>query len=101
MAGPGRMDPACAGKILSTYKFLWLNASKTESFFSASTEQRQANLFPSWVKNSVMGYYFFPKDKLSLMVTVVNENKEDIILYTAITYDYVEGHPKGIDNVKV
>jgi hypothetical protein len=54
-------------------------------------------MFPAELK---AGYKLNPEDKFSAIIDLMNENMVDNTVYMTITYDYIEGHPKGYDNVK-
>lgn len=52
-------------------------------------------------ENETLGYHLYDNDKFSFIVDLMNQNKEDKTVYMYLTYDYIEGHPKGVDNIKV
>jgi hypothetical protein len=99
--GPNRMDPTCVGKFSLPHMLMNSDPSKSERFFSVGNEKTPASFNPPWVKDQVLGYHVYATDKFSFIVDLMNQNKEDKTVYMYLTYDYVEGRPKGIDSVKV
>lgn len=99
--GPKRMDPTCVGKMSMPHMLMGSSPSNSERFFSVGNEKSVARFNPPWVKNQVLGYHLYDSDKFSFIVDLMNQNKEDKTVYMTLTYDYVDGHPKGIDNIKV
>jgi O-glycosyl hydrolase len=99
--GPNRMDPTCVGKISLPHMLMNSDPSKSERFFSVGNEKTPASFNPPWIKNQVLGYHLYGSDKFSFIVDLMNQNKEDKTVYMYLTYDYVEGRPKGIDSIKV
>jgi hypothetical protein len=98
--GPKRMDPTCVGKVSLPHMLMGSSPSNSERFFSVGNEKSVARFNPPWVKNQVLGYHLYPTDKFSFIVDLMNENKQDKTVYMYLTYDYIEGHPKGVDNIK-
>ena len=95
------MDPTCVGKFSLPHMLMQSDPSKSERFFSVGNEKTPASFNPPWVKDQVLGYHLYATDKFSFIVDLMNQNKEDKTVYMYLTYDYVEGHPSGIDNIKV
>jgi hypothetical protein len=99
--GPKRMDPTCIGKMSLPHMLMNSDASKSERFFSVGNEKTPSSFNPPWVKNETLGYHIYDSDKFSFIVDLMNQNKEDKTVYMTLTYDYIEGRPKGIDNIRV
>lgn len=99
--GPGRMDPTCVGKTSLPHMVIGSDAAHSERFYSSGNERSQARFNPPWVKDQVLGYHLNPTDKFAFIVDLMNQNMDDRTVYMTMTYDYAEGRPKGIDNVKV
>jgi hypothetical protein len=99
--GPGRMDPTCVNKTSLPHMAIGSDASRSERFYSSGNERSEARFNPPWVKDSVMGYYLNPTDKFSFIVDLMNQNKEDKVVYMTMTYDYVPSKTSSIENVKV
>jgi hypothetical protein len=98
--GSGRMDPTCVNKTSLPHMVIGTDPAKAERFFSSGNERSQARFNPPWVKDQVLGYYLNPTDKFSFIVDLMNQNMDDRVVYMTMTYDYVEGRPAGLDNVK-
>jgi hypothetical protein len=99
--GPKRMDPTCIGKMSLPHMLMNSNPSQSERFFSVGNEKTPSSFNPPWVKDQVMGYHLYDSDKFSFIVDLMNQNKEDKTVYMYLTYDYLDGRPQGVDNIRV
>lgn len=97
------MDPPCVGTLSLPHMAIGSDASKSERFYSSGNERSEARFTPPWAKpeDPILGYHLNPTDKFAFIVDLMNQNMEDKTVYMTMTYDYVEGRPKGIENVKV
>jgi hypothetical protein len=77
------------------------DSSHSERFFAAGNEKSDARFNPPWVKDELMGYYMYKNDKIAFLVDLMNQNPDDRTVYMTITYDFVEGRPKAVSDVKV
>lgn len=98
--GSKRMDPTCVGKFSMPHMLMGSSPSNSERFFSVGNEKSVARFNPPWVKDQLLGYHLYENDKISFIVDLMNQNKQDKVVYMTLTYDYIEGHPNGIDSIK-
>ncbi|KAF2664916.1 hypothetical protein BT63DRAFT_79607 [Microthyrium microscopicum] len=97
--GKGRKDATCGDALVSLpHMIVGSSATGSERLFSSGNERTQA-ILPNWNENKV-GYMLKPTDKFALIVDLMNDNMVDAVVYLTITYDYVQGHPAGWDDMK-
>jgi hypothetical protein len=98
---PDRRDPTCAGLTSLPSLAIGSDSSHSERFFAAGNEKSDARFNPPWVKDEMMGYYLYKNDKIAFLVDLMNQNLDDRVAYMTITYDFIEGRPKAVSDVKV
>jgi hypothetical protein len=74
------------------------NPSSSERFW-ASGNERTPIRFADWNITDA-GYRMAKGDILSMIVDLMNMNKQDQTIYVSITYDYFDGKPAGMSEVK-
>jgi hypothetical protein len=74
------------------------SARGSERLFSSGNERTQA-IMPVWNETNV-GYKLKASDKFALIVDLMNDNMKDAIVYLTLTFDWVDGHPAGWDDMK-
>ncbi|KAF2403656.1 hypothetical protein EJ06DRAFT_527256 [Trichodelitschia bisporula] len=97
--GPGRQDATCLNNATSLPHMLIGSSPKgSERLFSSGNERTPA-FMPKWNEKNV-GYFLRPADKFAFIVDLMNENMEDKVVYLTITYDILNGHPAGYDEMR-
>jgi hypothetical protein len=97
--GPGRQDATCMSQNVSLpHQLVGATSSNSERLFSSGNERTLAILPDMGVTN--VGYKLNPDDKFALIVDLMNDNMQDKVVYLTITYDVIQGHPAGYDDIK-
>jgi hypothetical protein len=97
--GPGRQDATCMHREISLpHISVGTTARKSERFWSAGNERTPLS-FPK-TGTPKAGYMVNKQDKFHLLMELMNANMEGAVFYFTITYDFVEGHPSGWNNVR-
>lgn len=75
--------------------------SSSERIFSSGNERTTTFFNPPWAaEEEKLGYPIYPADRFGMIVDLMNMNPEAKQVYLTIYYDYVEGHPEGMQEVK-
>lgn len=95
------MDPTCVGKVSLPHMVVGSDPGNSERIFASGNERTMVAFnSPYMAPNETLGYYLNPADKFAFIVDLMNQNAEDKTVYLTITYDYVDGHPEGVGNLK-
>ncbi|KAF2671815.1 hypothetical protein BT63DRAFT_452322 [Microthyrium microscopicum] len=99
LSSNSRADPTCVGKGTSLpHWVVGFNPSSSERFWASGNERTPIN-FLSWgIKDA--GYRMAKGDVMSMIVDLMNMSMQAQTVYVVIKFDYFEGKPAGMSEVK-
>jgi len=94
--GEGRQDATCRERDVSLpHVFIGATAKSSERFMASGNERTPFG----FGIDTKAGYMLRPSDTFAMAIDLMNENTVDKKVYITMTYDYIEGHPQGWDDV--
>src|ERR1700761_6141063 len=72
----------------------------SERIFSSGNERTTTFFNPPWANVTNLGYPIYPADRFGLIIDLMNMNNEARSAYLTIYYDYIDGHPAHMAEVK-
>jgi hypothetical protein len=99
LSSNSRADPTCQKNRNSLpHWVVGFSAATSERFWASGNERTPINFLDWGFKD--LGYRMAKDDVLSMIVDLMNMNMGDQILYVVIKYDYFDGKPAGMSEVK-
>jgi hypothetical protein len=93
-----RADATCGSNMMSLpHVDVGTTAAKSERFFSSGNERTAFDVSNS---NMKAGYYVKPTDKWGFIIDLMNTNSQRKSVYLTITFEYINGKPKGFDDIR-
>ncbi|KAF2436265.1 hypothetical protein EJ08DRAFT_692141 [Tothia fuscella] len=74
--------------------------SSSERIFSSGNERTTTFFNPPWGNVTNLGYPIYPADRFGMIVDLMNMNMQAKESYLTIYYDFIDGHPKEMQEVK-
>jgi hypothetical protein len=94
-----RADPTCQSAFTSLPHWVVGFSPSTSERFWASGNERSSIDFNAWNITDA-GYRVDKADVFSMIVDLMNMNKESQTLWVVVKYDYVDGKPSGMSEIK-
>jgi hypothetical protein len=98
LSSNSRSDLTCVNRNSLPHWVVGFSPTSSERFW-ASGNERTPIRFADWNITDA-GYRMAKGDILSMIVDLMNMDKQDQTIYVAITYDYFDGKPAGMSEVK-